>query len=95
MDQEIIITINANAFDETPVALQMNIFDAAKVMMTFKRAKLCSEEPAPPTPVKSDPVALPARKGSAKKGDFLMTPRNSVGFPLRLAWKGHHQAIVY
>lgn len=68
MDQEFLISINSNAFDETPALQQMNVFDAAKVMMTFKRAKL--EAHLPPTPSKANPgmCTRPVRKGSAKKG---------------------------
>lgn len=83
MDQEILISINSSAFDETPTAQQMNLFDAAKVMMTFKRVKHSDEEDAPPTPAKADPVncARPIRKGSAKKGVTMQIPFMSLPWP--------------
>lgn len=72
MDMEIVIATNASAYDQTPFAQQINLFDAAKVMMTLKKARY-TEEAEPKEPAAVEPVIvttdLPVRKGSAKKGN--------------------------
>ena len=70
MDQEIIISANASAYDQTPSAQQINIFDAAKVIITLKKAKYHHQEVVSESPVKevSNDSSRPVRKGSAKKG---------------------------
>lgn len=71
-DQEIIISTNSSAYDQTPFHQQMNVFDAAKVMMTLKKAKYSHEETIRRSPAKDDSSnpGRPVRKGSAKKGNY-------------------------
>lgn len=81
MDMEIVIATNASAYDQTPVGQQMNLFDAAKVMMTLKRARYMEDaEAKQSSPVESEGVATdrPVRKGSAKKGKFFRKSRSCI-----------------
>ena len=71
MDMEVFIAANASAYDQTPIAQQINLFDAAKVMMTLKKARYTEEAAAKQSPPVDSETALtdrPVRKSSAKKG---------------------------
>ena len=81
MDMEIVIATNASAYDQTPVAQQINLFDAAKVMMTLKKARYTEEVVAKqPSPVETETglTDRPVRKGSAKKGWSRFLPGRFV-----------------